>query len=50
MIAKWIREWTNRAFLLQKEPANEKEISEPFARERRQVNGGHQGPVLSGHI
>ena len=36
-----ICEWTKRAFLLQKEPVNEEEISEPFARERRKVNGGH---------
>ena len=41
VIAKCICDWTKRAFSLRKKPANEEEISEPFAHEWRKVNGGH---------
>ena len=33
-----------RAFLLRRKPVNEEEVSEPFAREQRKVNGGHEVP------
>ena len=33
-------EWTKRAFLTRTNTVNEEESSEPFALERRKVNGG----------
>ena len=40
VITKWMCEWKKRAFRLRKKE-NEEHSSEPFAHERRKVNGGH---------